>query len=302
MLIGHDVPLVASVCDRVGMLDGGRLSESSDCGADPSSGSATSRVRVAASSDAASADAAGRGDRPAVLVAAGIRAVRGGRTILAGIDLRIAPGETLAVIGRTGSGKTTLGRIIAGLDPHDGEVSIDAPGATRPVQMVFQDPGSSLNPHRTVRQALARAIRLRRGDTTVDELAARAGLSSDLLDRRPDRLSGGQQQRVAIARAFAGRAPVVVCDEPTSALDAETQTLVLDLLRARQHRDGTGCLLISHDLAVVRRMAHRVAVLHDGRIVETGPTTAVLDAPTHPSTRALVAASRSHLPAAGGTS
>ncbi|MCK8468762.1 ABC transporter ATP-binding protein [Microbacterium sp. KSW4-16] len=302
LLIGHDVPLVSSVCDRVGVLDGGRLSETPGPLRDPQRGLPAVRVPVSGVRGSESGDGAvSEDDRPAVLVAAGIGAVRGHRTIIAGVDLRVARGETLAVIGQTGSGKTTLGRIIAGLDTHDGEVSIDAPGATRPVQLVFQDPGSSLNPQRTVRQTLGRAIRLRRGDTTVEQLAARTGLPSELLDRRPGQLSGGQQQRVAIARAFAGRAPVVVCDEPTSALDAETQTVVLDLLCTLQDRDGTGYLFISHDLAVVRRMAHRVAVLHGGRIVEVGPTAAVLDAPAHPSTRALVAASLSHLPSAGGT-
>jgi peptide/nickel transport system ATP-binding protein len=158
--------------------------------------------------------------------------------------------------------------------------------------MVFQSPDASLNPRRTVRQTLRRAIALLHGDGTPEELVAQTGLPAETLDKLPHQLSGGQKQRVAIARAFAGRSPLIVCDEPTSALDVTVQATVIDLLVDLQQRTGVSYLFISHDLAVVRRISHRVAVMQHGRLVETAPASEIFGAARHPYTRSLIAAAR----------
>jgi peptide/nickel transport system ATP-binding protein len=180
--------------------------------------------------------------------------------------------------------------VIAGLTAFEGEVRLDAPVAPPPVQIVFQSPDASLNPRRTARQTLRRAIELLHGDGTPEGLAAQTGLPADALDKLPHQLSGGQKQRVAIARAFAGRAPLIVCDEPTSALDVTVQATVIDLLIELQERTGVAYLFISHDLAVVRRISHRVAVMQHGRLVETAPASDIFGGARHPYTQSLLAA------------
>lgn len=158
------------------------------------------------------------------------------------------------------------------------------------MQVVFQNADASLNPRRTVRQVLGRAIRLLGGEGSAEDLAARVGLDAEVLDRRPAQLSGGQKQRVAIARAFAGPVPLVVCDEPTSALDVSVQARILDLVLDLQRTTGTTCVFVSHDLAVVRRVADRIAVFDAGRIVDVGPAERLFDEGRHPRTRELVEA------------
>jgi len=217
----------------------------------------------------------------------------GSRLALDAIDLTISRGETLGVVGEPGSGKTTLARAVAGLISYSGHVVVNAPAGSPPVQMVFQSPEASLNPRRTVRQTLRRSIHLLGGSATPEELVDRTGLPGDALDRLPHELSGGQKQRVAIARAFAGASSVIVCDEPTSALDAGVRIRILELLIELQERTGVSYLFISHDISVVRRIAHRVAVMRAGRIIETAPA-ATFDAEAwHPYSGSISAASAS---------
>jgi peptide/nickel transport system ATP-binding protein len=288
LLISHDLGVVAAHCDRVAVLEDGRWAE-----ARPSSRS-VSLVRPDA--PAIVAEHRRRGPEegaPVVVTATGLTKRYGSQIALDDVDLRLVRGETLGLVGASGSGKTTLGRVVAGLlTPSSGRVTLHAPASPPPVQMVFQSPDASLNPRRTVRQTLGRAIQLLAGDGSVEDLADRVGIPRELLGRLPGELSGGQRQRVAIARAFAGRSPIIVCDEPTSALDADLRGTILDLLAELQDLTGAAFLLISHDLAVVRRLAHRVAVMQHGRIVETGPVS-LLDGTRHPATLRLVAAARS---------
>ncbi|MGN6219079.1 MAG: ATP-binding cassette domain-containing protein [Microbacterium sp.] len=294
LLISHDLPLVAAHSDRVGVLEHGRLLETTSSArlvAAPTHDYTRRLVSAIPAFDGAvrePVDAAA----PPLLVASGLRKQYSGHVALDGVDLHIGRGETLGIVGESGSGKTTLGRVVAGLTSFDGDLQLDAPLAPPPVQMVFQSPDASLNPRRTVRQTLRRAIALLHGDGTPEELVAQTGLPAETLDKLPHQLSGGQKQRVAIARAFAGRSPLIVCDEPTSALDVTVQATVIDLLVDLQQRTGVSYLFISHDLAVVRRISHRVAVMQHGRLVETAPASEIFGAARHAYTRSLIAAAR----------
>ncbi len=243
---------------------------------------------------------------PPLLEVIGITRRYGARQVLAGIDLQIAAGETLGLIGESGSGKSTLSRILLGLDPP-GEGSVRFDGITlaprpgrkarhavrRQMQAVFQDPYGSLNPRHTVGRIVAEPLlalggadaaeRRRRVLQALDEV----GLSAAQADLAPHQFSGGQRQRIAIARALVTRPRLVIADEPVSALDVSVRAQVLNLMLELRARHGLAYLFVSHDLAVVRHMAHRVAVLYRGRIVEQGPAAAVLDAPRHPYTARL---------------
>ncbi|MGZ9080173.1 MAG: ABC transporter ATP-binding protein [Burkholderiales bacterium] len=224
-----------------------------------------------------------------------------------GVTFDIAPAETLAVVGESGCGKTTLGRVVLGLDrPTSGEVyfegrSVHAVSSAewraqrKALQIVFQDPLSALDPRmsvaRQVREPLdihALAVPAERPDMVVEILAA-VGLTRDLADRYPHELSGGQQQRVNVARALIMKPRLIVCDEPVSALDVSVQAVV-NLLAKLQRERGIAYLFISHDLKVVRHPAHRVAVMYLGQIVEIADLEALFEHPRHPYTRALIAA------------
>ena len=297
LLISHNLPLVASHTERIGVLEHGILVEQGEAAgivAAPTHPYSRVLVDAVPSLDAASRPVEPEHARP-LLSVRGITKDYGPHRALDGVDLDIGRGEVLGLVGESGSGKTTLGRVIAGLARAQGSVALEGSGTAGavPVQFVFQSPDASLNPRRTVRQTLSRSIQLLHGDTDAEELALSTGLPGDVLDKLPDELSGGQKQRVAIARAFAGRSPLVVCDEPTSALDVSVQARVLDLLIDLQERTGVSYLFITHDLAVVRRIAHRVAVLNGGRLVETGPVDDVLGDPRHPYSASLVGAARS---------
>jgi oligopeptide/dipeptide ABC transporter ATP-binding protein len=239
-----------------------------------------------------------------------------------GVDFRVARGETLGIVGESGSGKSTLARSIVGLVPLDagavrfqGEVLVDAntpidAALRRRVQMVFQDPYSSLNPRLSVGRAITEpavvhGLVTRAGrDALGRELLSRVGLSRKLIDRRPVALSGGQRQRVAIARALAAEPLVMLADEPVSALDVSIQAQILNLFAEIQRELATATVFISHQLSVVAHIAQRVAVMHAGRIVEAGTTDEVFARPAHPYTRALLTAqpgrSRAATRAAGG--
>ena len=244
---------------------------------------------------------------------------RGGVThAVCNVDLALRPGETLALVGESGSGKSTLGRIGVGLERADrGEVSVGGHDIGRArgrrlralrsvVQMVFQDPFASLDPRFTVARTLMEPIAIharvgrREARARAAALLERVGLDASAMDRLPHEFSGGQRQRVAIARALGAEPRVIVADEPTSALDVSVQAHVLDLLVELQEQQGLAYLFITHDLAVVRRIAHRVAVMRRGEIVEEGAVDDVLARPSHPYTRALIDAAPVPDPTARG--
>jgi ABC-type glutathione transport system ATPase component len=229
-------------------------------------------------------------------------------TALQDVTLTIAPGETVALVGESGSGKSTLGNAVLGLVPvAAGTVTFDGAditclsprgrrALTRQLQAVFQDPYGSLNPVRPVGQALAEPLqahhRLDRVTTAGRVRAAleRVGLSGDAAALYPGQFSGGQRQRIAIARALMLSPRLIICDEPLSALDLSVQAQVLNLLKALQRDLGISYLFITHDLAVVPHIAHRVIVLYRGQVVETGTVSQVCDHPTHSYTQRLIAA------------
>ena len=227
---------------------------------------------------------------------------------LAGVSLGVARGQTLAVVGESGCGKSTLARVLVRLlTPDAGQISFDGQDVrelkgealrryNRRVQMVFQDPYGSLNPRMTVGEALGEALRVHRMvpragvAARVAELLELVRLPASAAERLPGAFSGGQRQRIAIARALAVQPELLIADEIVSALDVSVQAQVLNLLLEMQERLGLAILFVSHDLRVVRHVAHQVAVMYLGRIVEHGPADQVFDAPLHPYTRALLAA------------
>ena len=230
-----------------------------------------------------------------------------GPEVLRGISLSIAPGETLGLVGESGSGKTTLGRAVLGLArPTGGSITFAGKDIThlkqrdrrplaRDVQVVFQDPYTSLNPALQVADILseplvAQGVQAQDARRDVARLLDQVGLPANAGDRYPREFSGGQRQRVAIARALALKPRLIVCDEPVSALDLTTQARVLDLFIELQRSTGVAYLFITHDLAVVRHVSHRVAVMYRGELVETGPTAQVTTDPAHEYTRQLLLA------------
>jgi peptide/nickel transport system ATP-binding protein len=225
------------------------------------------------------------------------------------IDLTIRQGETFGLVGESGSGKSTILRAIAGLlPPQSGTITYEEAESLntsveersndllRCVQLIFQNPDASLNPRHTVAEILAQPLKLYFG-LGGDELRERSvalleqvRLRVDYLERLPSQLSGGEKQRVAVARAFAAEPKLVLCDEVTSALDVSVQAAVLDLLIQLQVDQGTTYVFVSHDLAVVRALADRVAVLYQGRLCEMGPSENVYRFPSHPYTEVLLGA------------
>ena len=223
---------------------------------------------------------------------------------LKGVSLDVRAGETVGLVGESGSGKTTLGRAVLGLAPvtggsikYRGQEISKATRAQRKelsheIQVVFQDPYTSLNPSMTIEQILTEPLTVRNverqaANRRIAELLDQVRLPHDAVHRLPREFSGGQRQRIAIARALALDPKLIVCDEPVSALDLSTQARVLDLFIEIQERTGVAYLFVSHDLAVVRHLSHRVAVMYHGEIVEWGAGDQVTGDPEHPYTQRL---------------
>jgi ABC-type glutathione transport system ATPase component len=321
VLVTHDMGVVAEMADRVLVMRHGAAVEQAEVSrlfASPRQPYTQALLAAVPTIDGPSSNSPTKATESVpVLVARGISKTFGARGLfsrrratraLEDISLSVGRGEIVAVVGESGSGKTTLGRAMACLmDIDGGAIELDGESLTllsgdalrrrrAGIQTVFQDPYASLDPRFTVGRTVAEpmlihglASRAEAGQKAGD-LLERVQLDRHMGQRYPHELSGGQRQRVAIARALAARPRVIIADEPTSALDVSVQAQILALLAQLREQDGLSFLFISHDLAVVRRMADRVAVMRAGRLLELGPTEAVLREPAHPYTRALLSA------------
>ncbi|MFF3372780.1 dipeptide ABC transporter ATP-binding protein [Streptomyces sp. NPDC002680] len=307
LLVTHDVGVAAESVDDVLVMRHGRAVEHGPVAAvlgAPAEAYTRELLAAVPRVDARRLPGDASGSEEVVLEATGLRREFGrGKRAFAAVDdvsLTVRRGETLGIVGESGSGKTTLGRMLVGLlEPTAGEVRYEGrlrSGVGPAVQMVFQDPVSSLNPRRSVGESIADPLRARgerdegRVRERVGELLERVGLDPAHFDRYPHEFSGGQRQRVGIARALAAEPRVIVCDEPVSALDVTTQAQVVALLGELQRELGLALVFVAHDLAVVRQVSDRVAVMRRGRIVESGPADEVYDNPQDPYTRQLLAA------------
>ncbi|HZS81084.1 MAG TPA: dipeptide ABC transporter ATP-binding protein [Herbaspirillum sp.] len=318
LLISHDLNLVRHFADRVGVMEQGRLAETAATAAlFAAPQQAYTRTLLASQPQRQINDVAA--DAPVLLSGDHLRctfSIKRGwlhKTSFTAVDdvsLRLRKGETLGIVGESGSGKSTLGMALLRLsmatvqgDIHfDGKpISAMTAGAIRPLrarmQVVFQDPFASLSPRRTIVQIVGEGLALHQPHLSAAQQRAEVvaalrevGLSEDMLQRYPHEFSGGQRQRIAIARAVVLRPELLLLDEPTSALDVTVQQQVLQLLTQLQQKYGLAYLFISHDLAVIRAMAHQVLVMQDGKVVERGNADVVLDHPTQTYTQCLLAA------------
>ncbi len=308
VLVTHDLGLVASVADRIAIMKDGEIVEQGPCPAllqqlrHP-----YARSLLAAAAPPPRAPSTKKGGtllsvRDARVSYRGVRAVDG-------VSFELAEGESLAIVGESGSGKSSLARAVLGLEPLsggdillDGQAIAAARGASlrayrRKVQMVFQDPAGSFDPRWRVEDIVCEPFHLLERPPACEEKRQRAraaldavGLPADALDRRPHAFSGGQRQRIAIARALIISPKLVVLDEAVSALDVSIRAQILALLADLRARLGLSYLFITHDLSIVRAIADRVIVMQNGRIVEDGAVQSIFDAPRHPYTQALLAA------------
>ena len=321
LYISHDLALVSRIADRVAVIHRGRIVEQGPVRRvfDQPADDYTRRLIAAVPRadrrliDDAPIEAAPlletralsvnyrRSSLLATLMRRERAAVQGNRAVT--IDVR--PGEVLGVVGESGSGKSTLGRALTGLAAFEGELRFDGRAIggradmdrayRRDVQIVFQHPDSSLNPRHRVAEILARPLRLygdpegRALDTAIGALLASVQLPAAFAERYPHQLSGGEKQRVAIARAFASRPKLVICDEVTSSLDVSVQAAVVELLVGLQARVGSSTIFISHDINLVRQIAHRIAVMYRGELVELIEARELRRrGPSHTYTRALM--------------
>ncbi|MGI5131451.1 dipeptide ABC transporter ATP-binding protein [Pseudonocardia sp. CA-107938] len=315
LLITHDLGVAADRADRIVVMSGGRIVEEGPVRQildDPQDEYTRRLVASAPGLRPVPPPAPLPDGPPLVEVHDLVKEYRlPGRHLLRAVDgvsFTIGRGETLGLVGESGSGKSTITRLLLRLaDPTSGRVVLDGADVTtvrgraaralrRRAQLVYQNPYASLDPRFSIEDVVTEPLRAFAVGTRAEqraraaELLDRVALPASVLQRRPAELSGGQRQRVAIARALALAPDLVVCDEPVSALDVSVQAQVLDLLRELQADQGLAYLFISHDLAVVRSIAHRVGVLQHGRLVELRPTEQLFTAPGHPYTVELLAA------------
>jgi oligopeptide/dipeptide ABC transporter ATP-binding protein len=315
LLVTQDIGIIANYCDRILVMQDGQVVEQGDVKgffAQPVHPYSRAILAMQAERKAMGREAVGvrRGGVPLIEVRDMVKrfALRGTKKKLqavGGISLTIAAGETLGLVGESGSGKTTVGRCILGLIRPDSGVLLHRgrvvgavmPRELRPkLQIVFQDPYDTLDPRWTVSDLLGEplklhfAMRAEAREQRITELLDLVGLEQATAGARPRMLSAGQQQRVGIARALACEPELIVLDEPTSALAPAARTAIVALLRDLQARLGLSYLFISHDLATVRHVSHRIAVMYLSQIVEVGERDDIFDRPRHPYTRALLAA------------
>lgn len=309
IFITHDIGVVAGIADKTVVMQHGEVVESGttddiiDRATHPYTRHLLSAVPHFRNGDAAPGPAEAR-PKPALSVRdLAVRfPVRGGFLrkpqgvvhAVSDVSFDLQPGETLGIVGESGSGKSTMARAILGLnEPTKGRIEADG---NRAVQMVFQNPNASLNGRMKVRQLLAEPVIAagKRVDADALErmhmLLDKVDLPADTLDRFPHEFSGGQRQRICIARALMPEPKILVLDEAVSALDVSVQAKVLDLLVDLQRDFDLAYLFVSHDMGVVERIAHRIAVIYAGQVVEIGPSREVLSAPQHPYTRKLISA------------
>lgn len=323
LFITHDLNLVQRFADRVAVMRHGALVETGPV-ADVFARPRHEYTRTLLASRPEPLASQAPSTEPPLLDAEAVRVVfsrqagwfrREETVAVDGVSCCIAPGRTLGLVGESGSGKTTFGLALLRLLPATGRVVFAgqsvlalAPRALRSlrrdVQMVFQDPYSSLSPRLTVGEIVGEGLALHRTDLSasarrarVVEILREVGLDEKACDRYPHAFSGGQRQRIAIARALVLEPRLLLLDEPTSALDVSIQRQVLELLKRLQQKYGLAYLFISHDLAVIRAIAHDVVVLRNGRVVEAGPTREVFDAPQASYTRELLQAALGEAPA-----
>lgn len=322
LMITHDLNMVRGFADRIGVMQAGRLVEEASTEAlftaprhEYTRHLLASQPEPLVDGDEVGGFAAmtpvmrGRRMRCVFPVKAGFFRRRIGEVrALDGVDLDLRPGETVGIVGESGSGKTTLGMCLLRLQDCEGEISYEhrrldvlSGRRLRPLrrnfQVVFQDPFSSLSPRMNVEQLVGEGLQIHFPELDrsqrrqrIIEVLEEVGLDASMLGRYPHEFSGGQRQRIAIARAVVLEPKVILLDEPTSALDVSVQKQVLALLRRLQQRHSLSYLFISHDLKVVRSVAHRVLVMRDGVVVESGATATIFSAPQHPYTRLLLEA------------
>ena len=318
LLITHDLGIVRKVADRVAVMTQGEIVEQG------STEAIFERPQHAYTRHLLAAEPKGRPepadpDAPVVIKGEAMKVwfpIKRGvlrRTVghikaVDGISLTVREGHTVGVVGESGSGKTTLGLGLIRLERAEGNLTFRGQDLRQPkghalralrkeLQIVFQDPYGSLSPRLSIRQIVGEGLQVHRlaaseaeSDRMIEAVLEEVGLESAMADRYPHEFSGGQRQRIAIARAMILKPRFVVLDEPTSALDMSVQAQIVELLRDLQQRHKLAYLFISHDLKVVRAMAHDLIVMKDGKVVEQGPADRVFDAPEQPYTRALLAA------------
>lgn len=320
LYISHDLALVSRVADRVCVLNQGRIVEQARGGrifSAPTDAYTQRLVAAVPSADKRLLNEPRPGGAPLLQVSdLNVRYGRPGmldsllrrKTMPSmgarDMNLSMARGEILGIIGESGSGKSTLAKALTGLTPFTGSVYFDGAPIQGPAQMtrdyrrkvqiIFQHPDASLNPRQTIGQILSRPLRLYgvpEGESETDAIARllrEVRLPEDFASRYPHELSGGQKQRVAIARAFAARPELVICDEITAALDVSVQATVIELLLELRRQHGTAYLFITHDLNLIRQIAHRIAVMYRGDLLEILPAVNMAAQATHPYTRALL--------------
>src|SRR6266481_4886192 len=317
-LITHDLTIVRKMADRLSIMTAGEIVEAGPTAAifDHPRHPYTQRLLAAepkgrppAADPAAPELMAAEDVRVWFPIRSGVlRRIGGYVKAVDGVSLAVRRGTTLGVVGESGSGKTTLGLALLRLTEAQGRIRFaERDIATlrqrqlrplrREMQVVFQDPFSSLSPRLSVAQIVEEGLKVHRLAASpaerrrlIETALVEVGLDPEAAERYPHEFSGGQRQRIAIARALVLKPRFVVLDEPTSALDMSVQTQIVELLRELQTRHGLAYLFISHDLRVVRALAHEILVMKDGKIVEAGPTDQVMTRPEHPYTRALMAA------------